>query len=232
MSMPIGLLCNCGAVFLGGLIGAAAGRYLKSGTKDVLTVVFGLSAIANGIVSIIKVQAMPPVIMAVIVGTFIGELLCLERRVKGGLHKGLDRLPINTETLDMNEYVTIVAIFCASGFGIYGVLMEGMSGDPSILLSKSVMDLFTALLFAGAMGIAVSLIGFLQLAVFLLVFCLAKLVVPLTTPELLNNFMACGGILTVAAGLRVSRITDIPLINLLPALVLVMPFSSLWSAIF
>ncbi len=232
MSMPIGLLCNCGAVFFGGLIGTAAGRYLKPETKNVLTVVFGLSAIANGIVSIIKVQAMPPVIMAVIVGTFIGELLCLEKRVKGGLHKGLDRLPINTETLDMNEYVTIVAIFCASGFGIYGVLMEGMSGDPSILLSKSVMDLFTALLFAGAMGIAVSLIGFLQLAVFLLVFCLAKLVVPLTTPELLNNFMACGGILTVAAGLRVSRITDIPLINLLPALVLAMPFSSLWNAIF
>lgn len=230
--MPIGLISNCAAVFLGGVIGAAVGRYVKPGTKDVLTVVFGLAAISNGIISVIKVQAMPPVIMAVIVGTFIGELLNLEKRVKDGLHRGLDMLPINTESLDMNEYVTIVAIFCASGFGIYGVLMEGMSGDSSILLSKAVMDLFTALLFAGAMGIAVSLISIPQLTVFLLVFCLAKLVVPLTTPELLSNFMACGGILTVAAGLRVSRITDIPLINLLPALILVMPFSCLWGFLF
>ncbi|HIZ79599.1 MAG TPA: DUF554 domain-containing protein [Candidatus Lachnoclostridium stercorigallinarum] len=230
--MPIGLLSNCGAVFAGGLIGTACGKYLTERMKEVLTVVFGLSAVANGVVSIIKVGAMPPVIMAMIVGTFFGELLQLERRVRGGLFGALERLPISTERIDMDEYVTIVAIFCASGFGIYGVLMEGMSGDPSLLLSKSVMDLFTALIFAGAMGAAVSLAAIPQLIVFLIVFGLAKLVVPLTTPELLNDFMACGGILTVAAGLRVSKIKDSPLINMLPALIFVMPFSSLWGMIF
>ena len=230
--MPIGLLSNCGAVFAGGLIGTACGKYLTERMKEVLTVVFGLSAVANGVVSIIKVGAMPPVIMAMIVGTFFGELLQLERRVRGGLFGALERLPISTERIDMDEYVTIVAIFCASGFGIYGVLMEGMSGDPSLLLSQSVMDLFTALIFAGAMGAAVSLAAIPQLIVFLIVFGLAKLVVPLTTPELLNDFMACGGILTVAAGLRVSKIKDSPLINMLPALIFVMPFSSLWGMIF
>ena len=230
--MPIGLLSSCGAVFAGGLIGTACGKYLTERMKEVLTVVFGLSAVANGVVSIIKVGAMPPVIMAMIVGTFFGELLQLERRVRGGLFGALERLPISTERIDMDEYVTIVAIFCASGFGIYGVLMEGMSGDPSLLLSKSVMDLFTALIFAGAMGAAVSLAAIPQLIVFLIVFGLAKLVVPLTTPELLNDFMACGGILTVAAGLRVSKIKDSPLINMLPALIFVMPFSSLWGMIF
>ena len=128
--------------------------------------------------------------------------------------------------------MTIVAIFCASGFGIYGVLMEGMSGESSILLSKAVMDLFTALIFAGAMGAAVSLAAVPQLIVFLIVFGLSKLVVPLTTPELLNDCMACGGILTVAAGRRVSKIKDSPIINMLPALIFVMPFSSLWGMVF
>ena len=230
--MPIGLLCNCGAVFVGGLAGTVCGKYLTERMKEVLTIVFGLSAVANGIVSIIKVGAMPPVIMAVIVGTFFGELLQLERRVRGGLHGALERLPISTERIDMDEYVTIVAIFCASCFGIYGVLMEGMSGESSILLSKSVMDLFTALIFAGAMGAAVSLAAVPQLIVFLIIFGLSKLVVPLTTPELLSDFMACGGILTVAAGLRVSKIKDSPIINMLPALIFVMPFSSLWGMVF
>ena len=94
------------------------------------------------------------------------------------------------------------------------------------------MDLFTALIFAGAMGAAVSLAAVPQLIVFLIVFGLSKLVVPLTTPELLNDFMACGGILTVAAGLRVSKIKDSPIINMLPALIFVMPFSSLWGMVF
>ena len=118
------------------------------------------------------------------------------------------------------------------GFGIYGVLMEGMSGESSILLSKAVMDLFTALIFAGTMGVAVSLAAVPQLVVFLLIFALSQLIVPLTTPELLNDFMGCGGILTIAAGLRVSKIRDIPIMNMLPALVFAMPFSSLWGMIF
>ena len=148
--------------------------------------------------------------LVMIVGVFAGQVLQLERRVKSGLGIALKKLPVSAEKINMDEYVTVVAIFCASGFGIYGVLTEGMTGDPSILLSKSIMDLFTAVLFAGTMGAAVSLIAVPQLAIFL----------------------ACGGILTIAAGLRVSKIKDIPLINMLPALVLVMPFSAVWGMIF
>lgn len=230
--MPVGLLCGCGAVFAGGLLGAGCGKYISEETKDVLMSVFGLSAVANGIMSLIKGNTMPPVILALIVGVFAGQVLQLEKRVKSGLGIALKKLPVSAEKINMDEYVTIVAIFCASGFGIYGVLTEGMTGDPSILLSKSIMDLFTAVLFAGTMGAAVSLIAVPQLAVFLALFFLAKLIVPLTTPELLNDFVACGGILTIAAGLRVSKIKDIPLINMLPALVLVMPFSAVWGMIF
>lgn len=230
--MPIGLLSNCAGVFVGGLIGTACGKYLTERMKEVLTMIFGVAAIANGIVSVIKVESMPPAILAVIVGTFLGELIQLEQRVKGGLHWILEKLPLSADHIDMDEYVTIVAIFCASGFGIYGVLMEGMSGESSILLSKAVMDLFTALIFAGTMGVAVSLAAVPQLVVFLLIFALSQLIVPLTTPELLNDFMGCGGILTIAAGLRVSKIRDIPIMNMLPALVFVMPFSSLWGMIF
>ncbi len=230
--MGIGVLCNCGAVFAGGIVGTIFGKHLKADVKTTLTVVFGLSAIANGIVSVIKVGSMPPVILAVIVGAFIGQMLNLENRVKAGIHMIFTKLPISTMGMDMNEYVTLVALFSASGFGLYGVLMEGMSGDPGILLSKSVMDLFTALIFAGSLGVAVSLVAVPQLVVFSLVFFLARLIVPLTTPELLNDFMGCGGILTIAAGLRISKIKEVPLMNLVPALILVMPFSWLWGMVF
>lgn len=230
--MPIGVLCECGGVFLGGLIGTVCGKYIDDETKDLLTAIFGLAAIGNGIMSLIKCSAMPPMTLALIIGTLLGHLLRMEQGVKTGLRTLLDKLPIPMGKVDMDEYVTIVAIFCASGFGIYGALMEGMSGDSSILLSKSIMDFFTAVIFAGTMGAAVSLIAAPQFAVFFFFFWVAGRIIPLTTPELLNDFMACGGILTIAAGLRVSKIKDIPLINMLPALVLVMPFSWVWGMIF
>jgi len=45
------------------------------------------------------------------------------------------------------------------------------------------------------------------------------------------SLSACGGILTMAAGFRVSRIKSVPLVDLMPALILVMPFSMLWTAL-
>ena len=85
--MPIGLLSNCAGVFVGGTHRARpAENILTERMKEVLTMIFGVAAIANGIVSVIKVESMPPAILAVIVGTFLGELIQLEQRVKGGLH--------------------------------------------------------------------------------------------------------------------------------------------------
>ena len=51
------------------------------------------------------------------------------------------------------------------------------------------------------------------------------------TPAMFADFSACGGILTMAAGFRVSKIKSVPLVDLMPALILVMPFSLLWTTL-
>ena len=67
------------------------------------------------------------------------------------------------------------------------------------------------------------------LAILLLVFGAGKLLAGVLTPTMFADLSACGGILTMAAGFRVSRIKSVPLVDLMPALILVMPFSLLWS---
>ena len=47
-----------------------------------------------------------------------------------------------------------------------------------------------------------------------------------------EDFSYSGGVLTIAAGLRVSKIKNVPLTNLLPSLIFVMPLSSVWASIF
>ncbi|WP_197036964.1 hypothetical protein [Faecalibacterium prausnitzii] len=47
-------------------------------------------------------------------------------------------------------------------------------------------------------------------------------------PALLTRFISS---LTMAAGFRVSRIKSVPLVDLVPALILVVPFSMLWTAL-
>lgn len=67
------------------------------------------------------------------------------------------------------------------------------------------------------------------LAILLLVFGAGKLLAGVLTPTMFADLSACGGILTMAAGFRVSRIKAVTLVDLMPALILVMPFGLLWS---
>ena len=67
------------------------------------------------------------------------------------------------------------------------------------------------------------------LAILVLVFGAGKLLAGVLTPTMFADLSACGGVLTMAAGFRVSRIKSVPLVDLMLALILVMPFSLLWS---
>ncbi len=65
----------------------------------------------------------------------------------------------------------------------------------------------------------------------MVVFGAGKLLAGVLTPTMFADLSACGGILTMAAGFRVSKIKSVPLVDLMPALILVMPFSALWSSL-
>jgi len=104
-----------------------------------------------------------------------------------------------------------------------------MTGEYSILMAKSVLDLFTAIIFACSLGFVTALIAVPQIVIFTLLFLLAKLVVPLTTPVMINDFRACGGLILLATGLRVAKIKEFSIADMIPAMIIVMPCSWLWT---
>ena len=132
-------------------------------------------------------------------------------------------------SIDMEFYITAVALFCCSGFGWYSTLTEGIAGDPSLLFSKAVLDGFTALIFASTLGKSICAIPLPQCVILLCVFGAGRLLAGVLTPTMFADLSACGGVLTMAAGFRVSKIKSVPLVDLMPALLLVMPFSLLWT---
>lgn len=64
--MPIGVICNVLAVALGGVIGAFGGRRLSEAFKQKLNLIFGICSMSIGIFSIVLMQDMPAVILALI----------------------------------------------------------------------------------------------------------------------------------------------------------------------
>lgn len=229
--MPIGTITNCLAVLFGGIIGAAAGHVIPQKLKDNLPVVFGLCSMGIGINSIIKASAMTAVVLTLLLGFSIGQLLGLEGKTERFFKKLVRVLHLGGDEIDMGLYVTIVALFCCSGFGWYSVMTEAISGDPSLLFSKAVLDFFTAVIFAATLGKAICAIPLPQIVILMCVYGVATVISPLITPSMFADLSACGGVLTMAAGLRVSKIKAIPLVDLIPSLLLILPISALWSAI-
>lgn len=225
--MPQGVIINCTAVFLGGILGAFLKDHFPKKLTDALPNIFGLSAITMGIYLIIRLESLAAVVLAVIVGTVFGELLSLEDNLLVGLHKLEAKLPTNLNEDQLDILISMIILFCFSGTGIFGAMNSAMTGDHSILYAKAVMDFFTAVIFGTTAGYLVGFIAVPQLIVGVLLFGGASYILPLVTDVMLANFKACGGIITLAVGLKIANIKKTRVLNILPALVLVFPLSSL-----
>ena len=237
--MPIGVIVNVIAVILGGITGTMIGPKLKESFKENLNLVFGACALTMGVNAIMNMQNMPAVIFAVIAGTAIGLGIHLGDRIQGGarmLQKGLERLfPANSSELSGKAYdsmlVTAIVLCCASGTGIYGTMVSGMTGDHSILFAKSILDFPTGLIFACSLGIVTSFIAIPQFVIFMLLYLLSGVILPLCTDVMIGDFRACGGVLLLATGFRMMKVREFPIADMIPAMVLVMPVSWLWSVL-
>jgi len=234
--MPIGVIINTVAIFLGGIAGALLGNKLPEKYKEQLNLIFGLCSMGMGISSIVLMKYMPAVVFALIIGTIVGLIFNLGDKVYelcSKLQKVMIRIVPKKET-NMSEteflatLITVIVLFCSSGMGIYGSLSEGMTGDSSLLITKSILDFFTAAIFACNLGYIVSLISVPQFVIFTTLFLSASFIVPLTTPDMIADFKACGGFLMVAAGFRILKLKMFPVVDMIPAMILVMPFSWFW----
>lgn len=245
--MPIGVITNALVVAVGGIVGALAGDKISNAFKENLNMVFGACAMAMGISSIVLMENMPAVVFSVIVGTSIGLAMHLGQRIdRAGLmmQKGISRAlsglqragkeqqePTGSTNNNSAVLVTALVLFCASGTGIYGSIVAGMTGDHSILLAKSILDFATALIFACTLGIVVSLIAVPQFLIFMALYLLAGAIYPLCTPAMINDFKACGGILLLATGFRMIRVKEFPVADMIPAMVLALPVSYFWVSV-
>jgi len=232
----IGIIANILCVFIGGIIGAAFGKKLPDELKTKINSVFGICSMAMGISSIILMKNMPAVILAMILGTALGSCIHLGELIqKGGLalQKPITKL-VKTNNSDSAEFqsllVTTIVLFCSSGTGIYGSLVAGMTGECTILLSKSILDLFTAIIFACTLGYVTALIAIPKTIIFFTLFFIAKLIFPHTTPNMICDFKACGGFILIATGFRIARIKEFSIADMIPAMILTFPLSWLWES--
>lgn len=226
--MPIGIITNVCSVALGGILGSLLQKHLSQTLIQTLSDISGFAAIVVGITLLQKQASLSAVVLCLFLGTAFGLLLRLQDNVNRCTIRLLDRLTSgqNIDKAWLQRFSGVSVLICFSGTGLYGALLEGLYADSGILFTKSILDFCTAMIFGASLGKAISFISVVQGGIFLTLFYVAGLILPHTTPAMIGDFSAVGGIITLMAGFCILKLKpDLQLINVLPSLIFAMPIS-------
>ena len=237
----LGTIINTAGIILGGVAGHFFGRLLKQRHQDSLTKACGVSVLFIGIAgamegmlhiqngALISGQTML-ISVCLALGALIGEILNIENLFE----RFGEWLKIKTGNAKdqhfVDGFVTASLTVCIGAMAIVGSLQDGLSGDWSILATKSVLDLIIIMVMTCSMGK-----GCAFSAIPILVFegsitLLATLLRPVMTELALNYLSLVGSILIFCVGVNLVWGKRIRVANLLPAIILAvaaafLPFS-------
>lgn len=229
-----GTAVNVATVLLGACLGALLGHRLPERVRDTVTDALGLVVLLIAVTSALAVgddvltsyvgSSAPMLIVlgSLLVGGIAGSLLRLEARVEGlggWLQRRLARSAGSAERHRFVEgFVMSSLIFCTGPLTILGSLNDGLGLGADQLYLKATLDGFAAIAFAASFGWGVAASALTVLVVQGGLTVLGVLLGDVLPDAHVAALTATGGVLLLGVGLRLLRVREIPVADLLPAL--------------
>ena len=245
MSVPgLGTAVNVVAVLAGSGLGLLLGHRLPQRTRDTITDGLGLVTLLIGALSAAAVSSAAleaavggsaPVLIvlgSLLLGGIAGSLVDIERRLEslGGAIRtrlvrrgGAAEVPTDPQERARERFVegfvTASLVFCVGPLTILGALSDGLGLGAEQLYLKAALDGFTAIAFAASLGLGVLASALTVAVVQGLLTTIGFVLGDFLPAAHLDALTATGGLLLLGVGLRLLRIRQVPVGNLLPALV-------------
>lgn len=228
----VGTFVNTAAVLVGGIIGLVFKKGIPERVGDSVFKALGLITAFIGSSGCLCGENTLIAVIAMIIGTIIGELVDLDKRVNN-VGKFIER---KVSKDDKNStvaqgFVSSCLLFCVGAMTIVGSLQAGLEGDCSVLFTKSAMDFCSSIIFASTLGV-----GVLFSASFVLVYqgiitLLATWIEPLLTTAVVNEMNCVGYVIIIGLALNILGITKLKVMNMVPAIFLPIAIVPLYDRI-
>ena len=243
----IGTIANAGAIVAGGLLGVVIHSRLSQKMIDIVFQGLGLVTFVLGVSLALKSESIILIVISVVVGSIIGEWLdmdkymnklsvLLQQRSKRGGTKETEagaEVEAKSEVLVKSGFsegfITASMLFCVGSMAILGSFQDGMGESPDILYAKSVMDGISSIALASSFGIGV-IFSSVPLMIYqggLTLF--AAFIMRFMSDEMMADLTATGGVLLIGLAISILKIKTIRVINMLPALVIIVILSYFFS---
>ena len=221
----LGTIVNIIGVIIGSVIGLFLTK-IPDRYKETIMQGISLTVIIIGLQMAFQTDSIIIVLLSMLFGAVIGELLRLEDWLNSfGYWIGSKFTNQDSDANVAQAFVTASLLFVVGAMAILGALDSGLRGDHEILYTKSILDGFAAFVLSSTLGFGVILsiipLGIYQGSIALLASKIESLIPATLFDALLVEVTAVGGLLILAIGLNLLKLTNIRIINLLPALFVV-----------
>ena len=239
----IATFINCITVIIGSLIGLTLHRKINPEIKDVVFTSSGVLTLVIGMQMAFETQMILYVMVSLFLGGILGSLWKIENHIlnlgsfleshftPSGIAVRRGNLPVSSEHDSEKSFahgfLNASVLFCVGAMTIVGAIRAGAEGDYNLILMKSVMDGFMAVMFTASMGI-----GVIFSVITILIYqggltLLATWIGPLIGEHGLTELSGLGGILVLMIGINLLGLKKIKTANFLPGLFIVLIFTTL-----
>ena len=231
MEFPgLGTLINTVTIVGGAALGVLIGSRVSEKLRDLITDILGLVTLLAAASAIIPlwsneyVSALPKgwallcVLGSLLVGAIIGSALHLEEKLEVLGENLRKRFRASKESPFLEGFVSSSLLFAIGPLAILGSISDGMGTGIDQLVLKSILDFFAAMAFATSLGWGVAAsaipVGIYQGAWTLVGLGLGSIL----SVYQIAAMTVVGGLMLLCIALRLLKIKEVAVANLLPAL--------------
>ena len=227
----LGTIVNTAAVILGGVLGLLLKNGIAKRFEKILMQTLGLATIFIGIGGVLKymlvvgdtgidTQGTMLLIFSLVIGCLLGEWVDIEAKMEklGVKLKALAKIQNDNRFVD--GFVTASLVICVGAMAIVGAMQDGLTGDSSMLIAKSLLEFVIVAVITAAYGVGAA---FSAIPIFLYQGCItliAALFGSVISSDLIAQLSFVGNALIFCVGANLVRGKTVRGAKRLPALLI------------
>ena len=215
----LGVLINVITVIIGSSIGLLFQKGIPQQVSHAAMVGLGACTLYIGISGSLSGKNTLILIASVVLGAIAGTLLDIDgainrlaQRVESQFHKEGANVSV------AEGIISATLLFCVGSMTVTGSIQAGLTGDNSLLITKSMLDLVSSMMLSSSLGIGVLLSAVPVLIIQGGLVLLAGLVSPVMSTGAINEMTCAGSILIIMIGTNLMGMTRIKVADYLPAI--------------
>lgn len=236
--MPgLGTIINAGAITVGGVLGLIFGKLICERVREGIVSAMGIAVVFIGIDGTIEkymqdygMSSANKSVMLVVclgVGTLLGSLADFDRLIA----RFGDRLKKVTKSDGdggfTSGFLTASVTVCVGAMAVVGAIDDGIRGNISVLVIKSIIDFITIMIMTASMGKGCIFSAIPVAVVQGGITLFSGVIAPLLTDTALNNLSLVGSSLIFCVGINLIWQDKLKVANMLPAIVLAVAWAYL-----